>query len=49
MRFSSAKYAEGVLLLGEEKFHDGDCSFDWEQRPPADEFGWAQSSAELSA
>jgi SPX domain protein involved in polyphosphate accumulation len=49
MRFSSAKYAEGVLLLGEEKFHDGDRSFDWEQRPPADEFGWAQSSAELSA
>ena len=34
MRFSSAKYAEGVLLLGEGRFHDGDRSFDWEQRRP---------------
>jgi SPX domain protein involved in polyphosphate accumulation len=45
MRFSSAKYAEGVLLLGEEKFHDGDESFDWQQRSPQAEFGWPQSSA----
>jgi hypothetical protein len=45
MRFSSAKYAEGVLLVGEEKFHDGDESFDWQQRSPQAEFGWPQPSA----
>jgi hypothetical protein len=34
MRFSSAKYAEGVILLGEGRFHDGDRSFDWEGLNP---------------
>jgi hypothetical protein len=34
MRFSSAKYSEGVLLLGEGRFHDGDRSFDWEGMNP---------------
>lgn len=29
MQFSSAKYAEGVVLAGEERFHDGDQAFDW--------------------
>jgi hypothetical protein len=48
MRFSSAKYAEGVLLLGEEQFHDGDRSLSWTGRPPQADFGWAYASADLS-
>ena len=34
MQFSSAKYAEGVILLGEWRFHDGDRAFDWEGIAP---------------
>ncbi len=30
MQFSASKYCEGVLLLGEHRFHDGDRAFDWE-------------------
>src|SRR5437899_1007629 len=29
MQFSASKYAEGVLIMGEEKFHDGDRATDW--------------------
>src|SRR5262249_16036785 len=47
MQFSSAKYAEGVLLLGEERFHDGDSTLDWTGRPPQAEFGWAYAAADL--
>jgi len=37
MRFSSAKYSEGVVLLGEHRFHDGERGLDWEGlRPKAD-------------
>lgn len=34
MQFTSAKYAEGVILLGEGRFHDGDRTFDWEGFAP---------------
>jgi hypothetical protein len=37
MQFSASKYAEGVLLMGESRFHDGDIAFDWE--------GWNPSEA----
>ena len=30
MQFSASKYAEGVLIMNEGRFHDGDRSFDWE-------------------
>src|SRR6266850_2106095 len=30
MQFSASKYAEGVLLIGESRFHDGDRAFDWQ-------------------
>ena len=30
MQFSASKYCEGILLLGEHRFHDGDRAFDWE-------------------
>jgi hypothetical protein len=29
MQASSSKYAEGILMLGEHRFHDGDRAFDW--------------------
>ncbi len=29
MQFSSAKYAEGVVIMGEHRFHDGERSVDW--------------------
>jgi hypothetical protein len=29
MQFAASKYCEGVLLLGESRFHDGDRSGDW--------------------
>ena len=34
MQFSSAKYAEGVVLLGESRFHDGERAFDWRGATP---------------
>ncbi|MDB6110180.1 MAG: hypothetical protein JWR69_1930 [Pedosphaera sp.] len=34
MQFAAAKYAEGVLLVGESRFHDGDRAFDWEGLAP---------------
>jgi len=34
MQFSSAKYAEGVMIAGEHRFHDGDRAFDWEGLNP---------------
>jgi hypothetical protein len=34
MQFCASKYCEGVLLLGEHRFHDGDCAFDWEGWTP---------------
>jgi hypothetical protein len=33
MQFAASKYCEGVVLLGESRFHDGDLSRDWQ--------GWA--------
>jgi hypothetical protein len=30
MQFSASKYSEGILLMGEHHFHDGDFAFDWE-------------------
>jgi hypothetical protein len=30
MQFSSAKYSEGVVVLGEHRFHDSDKALDWE-------------------
>jgi hypothetical protein len=36
MQFSSAKYAEGVILLGESRFHDGERAFDWSGLNPRD-------------
>jgi VTC domain len=29
MQFSSAKYVEGVVVLGEDRFHDGERAHDW--------------------
>jgi VTC domain len=34
MQFSSAKYAEGVVIMGESRFHDGDRARDWENLKP---------------
>jgi hypothetical protein len=33
MQYSAAKYAEGVTLLGEHRFHDGYTSRDWYASP----------------
>jgi len=38
MQFAASKYTEGVLLLGESRFHDGERGFDWE--------GWSPSEFE---
>ena len=38
MQFSASKFCEGILLLGEHRFHDGDRAFDWE--------GWAPRTRE---
>jgi hypothetical protein len=38
MQFCASKYCEGILLLGEHRFHDGDFAFDWE--------GWTPQSRE---
>ena len=40
MQYSAAKYAEGVTLLGEHRFHDGYASRDWRASP-------AEASAHL--
>ena len=34
MQFSSAKYVEGVVLLGEHRFHDGEKSLAWQGLVP---------------
>src|SRR5882724_3792196 len=34
MQFSASKYCEGLLLLGEHHFHNGDQAFDWEGWSP---------------
>jgi hypothetical protein len=34
MQFAASKYTEGVLLLGENRFHDGERGFDWEGWSP---------------
>jgi hypothetical protein len=36
MQFSASKYSEGILLLGEHHFHDGDRAFDWLGWTPRD-------------
>jgi len=36
MQFSSAKYVEGVELLGEQRFHDGEKAFDWQGLVPSE-------------
>jgi hypothetical protein len=33
-RSSASKYAEGILMLDEGRFHDGDQTFDWQGRLP---------------
>jgi hypothetical protein len=33
MQFSSAKYCEGIVVLGEHRFHDGDRACDWHGVP----------------
>ncbi len=42
MQFSSAKYVEGVLMLGEGRFHDGDHALDWQGHVPQE---WAPEQA----
>jgi hypothetical protein len=37
MQFSASKYSEGILIMGEDKFHDGDEARDWQ--------GWHPRSA----
>ena len=36
MQFSSAKYSEAVLTLGDHRFHNGDQAHDWQGFVPAD-------------
>lgn len=36
MQYSSAKYVEGVLMLGEHRFHDGEKTFDWQGLNPTE-------------
>jgi SPX domain protein involved in polyphosphate accumulation len=36
MQFSSAKYVEGVRMLGEHRFHDGEKSLAWQSLIPRD-------------
>jgi hypothetical protein len=38
MQFSASKYAEGVLIMGEARFHDGDQARDWEGWNPRADF-----------
>src|SRR5205814_318833 len=33
MQFSASKYCEGITLLGEHRFHDGDRSAAWLEEP----------------
>jgi hypothetical protein len=46
MQYSAAKYAEGVTLLGEHRFHDGYTSRDWRVSPTeaSDHLGVAEES-----
>ena len=37
MRFSSAKYSEGVVLLGEHRFHNGERGLDWQGLMPREQ------------
>jgi hypothetical protein len=41
LRFAASKYGEGMLLMGESRFHDGDEAFDWT--------GWAPREMEFMA
>ncbi len=36
MQYSASKYAEGVLIVGEDQFHDGDQAFDWQGWNPTE-------------
>jgi hypothetical protein len=36
MQFSSAKYVEGVEVLGEHRFHDGERSLAWQGQVPSE-------------
>jgi hypothetical protein len=50
MQFSASKYCEGVLLLGEHHFHDGERAFDWEGWSPrerASAFAAAKSAGTM--
>lgn len=36
MQFSAAKYSEGIEVMGEHSFHDGDQACDWQGPPPSE-------------
>jgi hypothetical protein len=40
MQFSASKYSEGILLMGEHRFHNGDFAFDWEGWTPREREHW---------
>ena len=51
---SSAKYAEGVQLIGEHRFHDGENTFDWQgsvprEYPPESQPGSTASETKQAA
>jgi len=43
MRLTASKYGEGMLVLGESRFHDGDRAFDWRNLAPREVESVAQS------
>ncbi len=46
MQFSSAKYAEGVILMGEGRFHDGEQNRDWTGLNPREAWTAADAGGE---
>jgi SPX domain protein involved in polyphosphate accumulation len=48
MQFSYSKYSDGVLALGEHRFHDDDQAYNWQGLAPIESTG-AESPTELRA
>ena len=49
MQFSSAKYVEGIVMLGEHRFHDGEKTFGWQSLAPREYTGKSQPGSTLAS
>ena len=49
MQFSSAKYVEGIEMLGEHRFHDGEKTFDWQSLAPGEYTPESQPVSKLAS